>query len=97
MSELNADSRLRRSDSVLQSNLGEKSVMMDLDAGLYFGLNNVASRIWNLLEQPQTVSQLVEQLVAEYEIDPAECEQKVLAFANDLIAKKLVSTVAPDA
>lgn len=71
--------------------------MMDLEAGLYFGLNNVASRIWSLLEQPQTVENIVQSLVAEYEIAPATCEQKVLAFVDELIAKQLVSVIPPEA
>lgn len=97
MSNLSPDTRLQRSETVLQSNLGAKSVMMDLDAGLYFGLNDVASRIWNLLEQPRTVTEIVSKLVAEYEIDPAECEPKVLAFADELITQHLVSPAPSDA
>ena len=97
MTQLSLEKRLRRSDNVLQSNLGEKSVMMDLDSGLYFGLNDVASRIWKLLEQPQTGAQLVERLVADYEIDRTACERKVLAFADELISKQLASIDPSDA
>lgn len=69
----------------------EEAVMMNIDAGKYYGLNAVAMRIWELLiEGPKTVSQLRQQISNEFEIDMETCESDVLKFANMLIENGIV-------
>lgn len=87
---ITASTLLRRSDAVLHSDLGEKTVMMDLEEGLYFGLNEVAGRIWALLETPSSLAQICDRLVDEFEVSREECETAVRAFAEELLSRKLV-------
>ncbi|MPQ44225.1 lasso peptide biosynthesis PqqD family chaperone [Clostridium tarantellae] len=71
---------------------GEK-VMMNLDKGQYFMLNEVASRIWDITDEPTKVSEIISTLLEEYEIDNETCEKTVIEFLSklnnvDLIVKK---------
>ena len=63
----------------------EEAVMMNVTAGRYYGLNAVASRIWELLETPKTIAELCAQICEEFDVDAQTCEAAVLKFVQDLI------------
>ena len=61
-----------------------------LAAGECYALNSVAVRIWELLEQPTTVTQLCSRICEEFEIDLATCERAVLNFAAEIVNNGIV-------
>lgn len=73
------------------SEMDGEIVMMSIENSEYYGLDPVASRIWELLEQPATIEQLVEKLQDEYEVDYETCLKDVIAFADELLEKKILS------
>jgi hypothetical protein len=85
------DTALSRNGDILHAAVGtEEAVMMSVAAGRYYGLNAVASRIWELLESSKTVGQLCAQICQEFEVDAQTCEAEVLKFVNELIANGVV-------
>ena len=93
--QLTLDTIIRRSDALLSTNLGDDVVMMDIEQGAYYGLEAVAARIWALTEQPVSVGTLCERLVTEYQIAPAQCQEEVLAFVNELMGRQIVQVSSP--
>jgi hypothetical protein len=87
------ETTLSRDKEVLASHLGEETVMMDVDQGCYYGLNVTATRIWDMLAQPTTVSGLCMQLAGEFDVPSPQCEQEVLEFLRDLMSRGLVKVV----
>ena len=87
------ETTVRRSDALLSNTLGEDVVMMDIEQGAYYGLENVAARIWALTETPVTVGALCESLVNEYEITPEQCHAEVSTFLNELLERKIVEVM----
>ncbi len=63
---------------------GEK-VMMDLEKGNYFTLNKVASTIWDMMEEPISLNQIVHQLRQIYAVDEKECQTAVQTFIHQMI------------
>jgi hypothetical protein len=59
--------RLRISDNVIGTRVEDEVVLLDFDAGKYFGLKGVAARIWELLEGGATVDAIVEVLMEEFD------------------------------
>jgi hypothetical protein len=89
------ETALTRSGGILYAPVGtEEAVMMSVEAGRYYGLNAVASRIWELLETPKTIAQLCRQICGEFDVDPQTCEAEVLKFVNDLINNGIVREAA---
>ena len=85
------DTTLSRGREILYAPVGtEEAVMMSVTEGRYYGLNAVASRIWELLDSPKTVAQLCAQLSEEFEVDAQTCEAEVVEFVRDLINSRLV-------
>lgn len=69
-------------------------VLMNVDDGVYYHLNSVASQMWRLLECPATVSDLCQRLIGEYDIDPAQCRAEVATFIEELIQRGLLTISA---
>lgn len=76
---------------VLSSKIDEEIVLMSIEAGYYFGLEPVGSRIWEILsEKPATFDELVTQLMEEYDVDVETCQNDVKSFIDDMVSKKLL-------
>jgi hypothetical protein len=74
--------------------LGEELAMMDVDAGRYYVLDDVAAFIWSRLSEPTRVAELVSDLGARYDVTPDRCEADVLPFLSQLHDKGLVRVEA---
>ena len=54
-------------------------------------LNPTGSRIWDLADGSRTVDEIVEILVAEYDVDVARAQQKTLDLLSELDEKGLIA------
>lgn len=88
--EVSIDSHVVVVREQVTSHLGDESVILSLNDGMYYGLNSLGTRIWGLLDRPRPVREICEMIQEGYEVGPAECEQAVLALLRDLIARGLV-------
>lgn len=84
------DDVLVKSDSILESDLGEEKVMMSLDKGQYFGLSKVGSRIYELCDGQRSLRHIAEQLREEFEVSLEESEKAVIGFAQTLVGHSIV-------
>lgn len=64
--------------------------MMSIDEGMYFGLDDIATRIWALMERPIRVDEIRDSLLDEYAVESATCTRDVLAFLHRLEERKLI-------
>ncbi len=66
------------------------TAILNLKDGVYYGLNSVGSRIWNLIQTPKSVADLREVLLAEYDVDEEVCTHELMDLLNNLSNKKLI-------
>jgi hypothetical protein len=74
----------------VSSDLGEEVVILHLKNGVYYGLDEVGARIWNLIQEPKAVNEIRDVLLDEYEVEPESCERDLLALLEELAAENLV-------
>lgn len=77
--------------TVVARQLTGETVILDLEKGIYFGLNAVGTRIWELLEQGQTPRHVCAVLAEEYEVAPADVERDALTLVAELLARGLIT------
>lgn len=53
-------------------------------------LNQVGSRLWELMDGKRTTADLANLLVAEYQVDPAQAQAHTVAFCTDLLGRGLL-------
>jgi hypothetical protein len=68
---------------------GEK-VMLSVTNSKYYNLGAVGGKIWDLIEKPISIINLVDGLTKIYEVDPKQCEQDVLDFLSQLLDERLI-------
>ena len=78
------EDKLSRSEEMLSTELDQETVLMNIDAGAYYGLAGPAQIIWEKLKTPLTFSALMDQLVEEYEIAPEVCASDLQAFLGKM-------------
>ena len=83
--------RLRRSDQVMFQDVGGEAVLLDLASETYFGLNKVGTRIWELLPQHDSLSEIHATLCEEFDAPPAQIEHDLLQLAAQLAQAGLVT------
>lgn len=67
-----------------------EAVILHLDNGVYYGLNEVGTRIWQLAQEPRTVARIVDIVSEEFEVGRDECARDVEDLLDALVARGLV-------
>lgn len=89
------DRVIRRSQRQTSCDLGDERVLLNVASGVYYGLDPIGSRVWELLEVPRSVGHLTESLQAEYAVDAATCESDLVALLERLLVEGLIEVEAP--
>lgn len=79
------------SDDAVFRELDGEAVILNLDTGIYFGLNTTGTRIWNLIAQHGSLQKVFETMAEEYDVPPESLENDILLLVGQLAEKKLVS------
>jgi hypothetical protein len=87
---------LTAGDQVLFRRLEDEAVLLDLRSGLYFGLNDVGARAWQLIVGHGALAAVLDTLVNEYAAERDVVERDLLALAGQLVARKLAIVAAND-
>jgi hypothetical protein len=74
----------------ISSDLGGEAVILNMNTGIYHGLNEVGARVWNLIEQPQVVKDIQQMILQEYEIEGDVCKSDLFALLSDLQGAGLI-------
>lgn len=74
----------------VSSDLGGEAVILALKSGVYYGLNDVGTRIWNLIQEPRTLNEIQDAILEEYEVEPECCADELLALLQELLATELI-------
>ena len=75
---------------VMAREVGDETVILDLAAGAYFGLDPVGARIWQLMGEGKSLSEICDIMLEEYEVAREELERDALKLADDLEAQGLI-------
>jgi hypothetical protein len=70
-----------------------ETAVMSVAQGAYYGLNEVATRMWQLAECAITVGSICAALQMEYDIDQASCEREVIACLEQMISEGLMRVI----
>jgi GeoRSP system PqqD family protein len=81
---------LKAADDVVSANLGDESILLHLDSGIYFGLDSVGNQIWHLLCDGADEETIVGRLLEEYDITEPVLRSDVASFLDQLEAKGLI-------
>lgn len=70
--------------------LAGEAAILNLQSGVYYGLDAVGARVWHLLQEPRTVQDIRDTILMEYEVERDRCERDLLALLQELVAAGLI-------
>lgn len=70
--------------------LGGEVVILSLKNGVYYSLNPVGVRIWNLINEPILVQDVLDAIIREFDVEPGQCEEDVLVILEDMAKEGLI-------
>ncbi|PER28653.1 PqqD family protein [Bacillus cereus] len=79
-----------QSEGNIVSDMDGEKVMFNVQKGNYYNLGEIGGEIWELIEKPIKINQLVTMLVSNYEIERKDCEEQVLSFLECLFQEDLI-------
>jgi hypothetical protein len=82
----------RRNTDILSANVDDDLVMMSIQAGNYYNIGGVGTFIWELLAEPKSMDELVDGVMADYDVERERCAVDVGAFIEELIRLKLIES-----
>ena len=88
---INLNTIINKNLEIDDTDLDGEKVMMNLDKGEYFMMNEVGSRIWELISEPVNVKGIIDTLRSEYEVDEEICKDTVVEFLGRLNNAELIS------
>lgn len=90
---MNLSDKITIPSQVLARQVGDETVILDLESGIYYGLDPVGARIWQLMVEGRPLHEVCDVMLAEYDVAREDLERDILKLVGDLSAQKLISTV----
>lgn len=68
----------------LYSEIADEAVILNLESGVYYGLNSVGVDLWQWLQQPQTEEKLLDLVLEAYEVTPEQAKQDLQSILQEM-------------
>ena len=88
--KLSKNSIVAAAKEQVSCDLAGEAAILDLKSGQYYGLNSIGARIWSLIQEPHSISEVLHTLLEEYDVDALQCEQDLFALVQKLSASGLI-------
>ncbi len=86
------DSVVEKNQEILASDIDGETVMMSMQNGKYYGMDEIGSRIWSLISGENTPADIIDKLLTEFDVSREECTKDVMFFLEELEKNKLIKT-----
>ncbi len=88
---------MEKGEHVTWKKLGEdRSIILDLNSGRYFSLNQTATAIWQRVISNRSLGQIAKEISQSFETDQAEVQIDIQEVAGVLVNKGLLTEMAVD-
>ena len=94
---MSPDTTVVANPDAMSSGVGVETVILHFTAGTYFGLDEVGTRIWQLVRERRSVREIREALLEEYDVDEERCDGAVRSLLTSLAEHGLITVDAPSA
>lgn len=92
INKISIENTVQRIDGhIVSSELGDDLVMMDLANGSYISMNKTGRLIWQQIEKPILVKDLIRYLTDKFKVEESICTAETLCFLNTLKQQKALT------
>ena len=76
--------------NVMFRELEGESVILNIDSESYYGLDDVGTRMWEVLTQSESIQTAFETLIDEYDVQPDRLRDDLAGLIEQLAEKALI-------
>lgn len=87
------ESRLRHRERVLTQRAGDSLVLLDVDGGEYFALDEVSGRVWDLCDGLRDVAAIITAVSTEYDAPAETIRADIEEFLQEMVDASLLVVV----
>ena len=77
----------------ISTEMDGEEIILHLDSNRYYGLNDVGTQIWKLVQDERTVAEIQAELMDEYEVEPERCGEHLDIFLTELAEQGLIEII----
>lgn len=92
---INLDETVTIPEEVAFEKVGDEAVLLHLESGVYYGLDPVGSRVWELLAASGKPREVLARMEEEYDVAPDTLQQDVEHLLRELLDQNLITVQAP--
>lgn len=90
MPDVSLESRVTVAEDTVFRELDGEAVILQLESGMYYGLDPVGTRLWQLIDQHGQLQPVYDAALREFDVEPAQLRSDLLALVSELAGKQLV-------
>jgi hypothetical protein len=87
---ISASSTVVATEKQVSADLAGEAVILSLQSGMYYGLDQIGAYIWTLIQEPKTVVEIRDAILDEYDVEPDRCERDAVELLERLADAGLV-------
>ena len=77
-------------DNLASADLDGEAILLNINTGYYYGLNEVGARIMDLMQEPTSLAAIMDRLLEEYEVETAHLERDLMTFLQEMEDRQLI-------
>lgn len=90
MADLTLQSRVSIAEDAVFRELDGEAVILHLDSGMYYGLDPVGTRLWQLIDAHGQLQPVFDAALEEFDVQPEMLERDLLQLVSDLAGRQLI-------
>lgn len=87
---MDLNQKITFADTVFAQEVDDEMVILDMESENYFGLDEVGTSIWQAMQESETLQEVFDTLLAQYDVDPEVLEKDLFDFVEKLLESGLV-------
>ena len=87
---MNLDQKITFAETVFAQEVDGEMVLLDMESENYFGLDEVGTAIWQAMQEKETLKEVFEVLLEQYEVEAEMLEHDLSDFVAKLVESGLL-------
>ena len=74
----------------VSADLGDETIILNGQTGLYYGLEGIGIPVWKLIQNPISIQTICDTIQAEYDVEPGHCQDDITSLMVELLDEGMV-------
>ena len=88
---MNLNQNITLSPEVISQEVSGETVLLDLESENYFGLDEVGTRIWQLIKETNDLAAIYQTLLTEYDVSEERLQQDLDTLLGEITKLGLIT------